>query len=204
MIVHRSRCRRLAARSEELDACPVPSSIPACSPAARRAARSACSCQLVRPAVPQHRLAGRDHRRRSPRSSGIWSPTPTGTWRPGTSPPASASSAGPPAIPIGEHLIPYDPAVSTYGRALLIGMLNTLKVAVVGVVLATILGTLIGIARLSRNWLRRQAGGGLRRGDPRHPGAAAAAVLVRAAAEPAGAAPGAATRCRACSSPTAA
>ncbi len=56
-------------------------------------------------------------------------------------------------IPIGENLIPYDPAVSTYGRALLIGILNTLKVAVVGIVLATILGTLIGIARLSHNWL---------------------------------------------------
>ena len=56
-------------------------------------------------------------------------------------------------IPIGEYLIPYDPAVHTYGRALLIGVLNTLKVAAVGVVLTTILGTLIGIARLSRNWL---------------------------------------------------
>ena len=56
-------------------------------------------------------------------------------------------------IPIGEHLIPYDPAVNTYGRALLIGLLNTLKVAVVGVVLATILGTLVGVARLSKNWL---------------------------------------------------
>jgi len=56
-------------------------------------------------------------------------------------------------IPIGEHLISYDPAINTYGRALLIGLLNTLKVAVVGVVLATILGTLIGVARLSKNWL---------------------------------------------------
>ena len=56
-------------------------------------------------------------------------------------------------IPIGEHLISYNPAVNTYGRALIIGILNTLKVAVVGVVLATILGTLIGIARLSKNWL---------------------------------------------------
>ena len=34
-------------------------------------------------------------------------------------------------IPIGEHLLPYDPAVSTYGDALIIGILNTLKVAVV-------------------------------------------------------------------------
>ena len=56
-------------------------------------------------------------------------------------------------IPIGEHLIEYDPAINTYGRALLIGVLNTLKVAVVGVVLATIWGTLVGIARLSKNWL---------------------------------------------------
>src|SRR5438270_827965 len=29
-------------------------------------------------------------------------------------------------IPIGEYLIPYDPAINTYGRALLIGVLNTL------------------------------------------------------------------------------
>ncbi len=57
------------------------------------------------------------------------------------------------SIPIGETLIPYTPAVDTYGWALLVGILNTLKVAVVGVILTTILGTLIGIGRLSRNWL---------------------------------------------------
>jgi len=57
------------------------------------------------------------------------------------------------SIPIGESLIPYTPSVDTYGYALLVGILNTLKVAVVGVVLATILGTLIGVGRLSRNWL---------------------------------------------------
>lgn len=56
-------------------------------------------------------------------------------------------------IPIGEHLIPYDPAVNTYGDAIVIGILNTLKVSVVGIVLATLLGTFVGIARLSRNWL---------------------------------------------------
>jgi general L-amino acid transport system permease protein len=56
-------------------------------------------------------------------------------------------------IPIGESLISYNPAADTYGRALLIGVLNTLKVSVIGVVLATILGTLIGIGRLSKNWL---------------------------------------------------
>ena len=56
-------------------------------------------------------------------------------------------------IPIGESLIPYDPAVDTYGRALLVGVLNTLKVAIVGIALATVLGTLVGIGRLSKNWL---------------------------------------------------
>jgi general L-amino acid transport system permease protein len=56
-------------------------------------------------------------------------------------------------IPIGESLLPYNPAVNTYGRALLIGVLNTLQIAVIGVILATILGTAIGIGRLSKNWL---------------------------------------------------
>jgi general L-amino acid transport system permease protein len=57
------------------------------------------------------------------------------------------------SIPIGESLLDFTPSVSTYGRALIIGFLNTLKVAVVGVVLATILGTLVGVGRLSPNWL---------------------------------------------------
>jgi len=56
-------------------------------------------------------------------------------------------------IPIGESLIPYDPAVHTYGRALIIGVLNTLRVSIIGIILATVLGTLIGIGRLSKNWL---------------------------------------------------
>jgi len=56
-------------------------------------------------------------------------------------------------IPIGESLLPYDPDVDTYGRALLVGVVNTLRVALVGIVLATILGTVIGICRLSANWL---------------------------------------------------
>ncbi len=53
---------------------------------------------------------------------------------------------------IGEHLIPYTPA-DTHARALLVGLLNTLTVAAIGIALATVLGTLIGIARLSTNWL---------------------------------------------------
>ena len=56
-------------------------------------------------------------------------------------------------IPIGEAMVPYDPAASTFARALLEGLLNTMRVAAAGIVLATILGTLIGIARLSANWL---------------------------------------------------
>jgi general L-amino acid transport system permease protein len=55
-------------------------------------------------------------------------------------------------LPIGESLIEYEPS-NTYLRALTVGVLNTLKVAVIGIVLATILGTSIGIARLSHNWL---------------------------------------------------
>jgi general L-amino acid transport system permease protein len=53
---------------------------------------------------------------------------------------------------IGDTMIPYSPA-DTYARAILVGMLNTLKVSVLGIVLCTILGTLIGIGRLSPNWL---------------------------------------------------
>ena len=53
---------------------------------------------------------------------------------------------------VGESLIPYS-AADTYLKALLVGVLNTIKVAFVGVVLTVILGTFLGIARLSKNWL---------------------------------------------------
>jgi general L-amino acid transport system permease protein len=53
---------------------------------------------------------------------------------------------------IGESVISYTPA-DTYARALSVGLLNTLRAAAIGIVLATLLGTLIGIARLSSNWL---------------------------------------------------
>ena len=56
------------------------------------------------------------------------------------------------AFGIGESLIPYSPA-DTYARAFLVGLVNTLYVSALGIVLATILGTLIGLARLSSNWL---------------------------------------------------
>ena len=53
---------------------------------------------------------------------------------------------------ISEKLVPYEPS-DTYRDAFVVGLLNTFEVAGLGVVLATILGTLIGIARLSKNWL---------------------------------------------------
>jgi len=53
---------------------------------------------------------------------------------------------------IGEKLIRYT-AADTYGRALIVGMLNTLIVSFTGIVLTLILGTFIGVARLSSNWL---------------------------------------------------
>jgi general L-amino acid transport system permease protein len=59
------------------------------------------------------------------------------------------------AFQIGERLIDYSP-VSSYGRAFVVGLLNTLLVAAIGIVLATIIGTLVGIARLSTNWLIRK------------------------------------------------
>jgi len=53
---------------------------------------------------------------------------------------------------IGESLISYS-AADTYGRAFIVGILNTFRVAAVGIVLATIIGVFIGVARLSNNWL---------------------------------------------------
>ena len=55
---------------------------------------------------------------------------------------------------IGETPIPYDSGQG-YWRAFLVGLANTLRVAVVGIVLTTILGTMIGVGRFSRNALVR-------------------------------------------------
>jgi general L-amino acid transport system permease protein len=54
---------------------------------------------------------------------------------------------------VNQSFIAYSAAASTYGDAFIVGLLNTLVVAAVGIVLATILGFLMGIARLSKNWL---------------------------------------------------
>ncbi len=60
---------------------------------------------------------------------------------------------------INQTLIPYS-EIDTYGRVFLVGLLNTLLVAGVGIVFATILGFIIGIARLSPNWLVARLAGG--------------------------------------------
>ena len=55
---------------------------------------------------------------------------------------------------IGETMIEYSPS-QTYGKAIWVGVLNTLRVAVIGIVLTTILGVLLGVGRFSRNGLVR-------------------------------------------------
>jgi general L-amino acid transport system permease protein len=57
-------------------------------------------------------------------------------------------------IPIAETPIPYSVS-DPYWRALLIGFLNTLRVALIGVVLASLIGVLVGVMRLASNWLVR-------------------------------------------------
>jgi general L-amino acid transport system permease protein len=55
---------------------------------------------------------------------------------------------------IGEKLIAYS-AADTYGKALLVGLLNTLEVAILGCIFATVLGLFVGVARLAPNFLIR-------------------------------------------------
>lgn len=47
----------------------------------------------------------------------------------------------------------------TYARAVIVGIGNTIRVSLVGIVLATLIGLLVGLARLSGNWLVRKLGG---------------------------------------------
>ncbi len=61
---------------------------------------------------------------------------------------------GPAGFDIGELPIPYE-ALDPYWKAFLIGILNTLRVAVVGIVLTTVIGTLVGIGRFSPNAIVR-------------------------------------------------
>lgn len=60
--------------------------------------------------------------------------------------------SSPSGFDIIQTLIPYSPTAS-YGRVFWVALLNTLLVSALGIVLATLLGFIIGIARLSKNWL---------------------------------------------------
>ncbi|MBD1807318.1 ABC transporter permease subunit [Microcoleus sp. FACHB-SPT15] len=56
---------------------------------------------------------------------------------------------------IGESLISFSPSDS-FGKAMLVGLVNTLRVSVIGIILATLVGLVVGVARLSDNWLIRK------------------------------------------------
>ncbi len=58
----------------------------------------------------------------------------------------------PAGFPIAESYIEYDPSMS-FGRAFLVGLVNTLVVSITGIFFATWLGFFVGLARLSTNWL---------------------------------------------------
>jgi general L-amino acid transport system permease protein len=58
----------------------------------------------------------------------------------------------PASFGIGESFLPYQPS-DPYRHALLVGLVNTLVVSALGIVLTTIVGVLVGVARLSSNWL---------------------------------------------------
>jgi general L-amino acid transport system permease protein len=60
---------------------------------------------------------------------------------------------------VSQSLIPYSES-DTYRRVFFVGLANTLLVSILGIVLATVLGFVIGIARLSPNWLIARLGGG--------------------------------------------
>ena len=56
------------------------------------------------------------------------------------------------AFELGESIIEYS-AADSYGRALVVGILNTLKISFIGMILTTMLGVIIGVSTLSSNWL---------------------------------------------------
>src|SRR5437763_3973131 len=67
-----------------------------------------------------------------------------------------ANTAG---FDVSQNLIPYSGS-DTYTRVFLVGLLNTLLVAAIGIFFATILGFLVGLGRLSPNWLLSRVAGG--------------------------------------------
>jgi general L-amino acid transport system permease protein len=60
---------------------------------------------------------------------------------------------------IGESPVPYR-STDTYAQAFIVGLLNTLFISAVGIILATILGVVVGVARLSPNWLVNKVAAG--------------------------------------------
>ena len=58
----------------------------------------------------------------------------------------------PAGFPILMHLIEYTEA-DTYGRAFFVALINTFVISLLGIILATIIGVIMGLARLSKNWL---------------------------------------------------
>ena len=60
----------------------------------------------------------------------------------------------PAGFDIGETLIPYE-SIDPYWKAFLVGVANTLRVAIIGIILTTIIGTLLGVGRFSRNAIVR-------------------------------------------------
>ncbi len=61
---------------------------------------------------------------------------------------------------IDEHLIDYSPTSSTNLTVFYIGLINTILVSFIGIVLATLIGLIVGIVRLSNNWLLAKLAGG--------------------------------------------
>jgi general L-amino acid transport system permease protein len=58
---------------------------------------------------------------------------------------------------IGDSLIPYQPS-NSYGYAFLVGIINTFFVSVLSIIGATLVGVLVGVAEVSRNWLVARLG----------------------------------------------
>jgi general L-amino acid transport system permease protein len=60
---------------------------------------------------------------------------------------------------VSQNLIPYSGS-DTYSRVFLVGLINTLVVAIIGIFFATIIGFLVALGRLSPNWLLSRISGG--------------------------------------------
>ena len=115
---------------------------------------------------------------RSSPSSGGSSATRSKTCSAPTSPPASASCSGRAGFDIGQSADRLFRRTRPISRALLVGLLNTLLVAVTGIVTASIIGFLVGIGRLSQQLADPQDLDRLCRGLPQHPAAAGHLLLV--------------------------